>query len=254
MNGSLAISKTGLQGLQKNLDVVAHNIANANTDGFKQNQVSFNELLLNDFSPTQVNLSDNLDNGTISRGTRAEVTGFDNRQGSFYETGNGTDLAISDEGFFAIRTEGNQLRLTRNGNFSFNEDRILVNNQGQNVEVNYTVPREQWPDGKESITRDGSILVNGQRVGQMVLYRPTNSALLIETGSNQFRVENEGALLNSLTTPAGFGQLHSGYLESSNVDLANSMSELIVTQRAYSLNSRVLQATDEMMQRVNDFK
>ena len=254
MNMSVSLSKSGLKGLQTNLDVVAHNIANANTTGFKQSKVSFNELLLNDLSPRQVNLSADFQNGTINRGVRASVSGVDQTPGSFIQTNQKNDLVIHGAGFFATRDAGNQLLLTRNGNFNFGTNRVLMNSQGQPVEVNYVVPQGQWPAGEPTFSQDGSIMLAGQRVGQIVLYQPENMNALIPAGENQFRVANGVNLRNSTAAPQGFGQIQAGFLESSNVDLAESMTELIVTQREYSLNNRVLQATDEMMQRINEFK
>lgn len=244
MNSSLSISRSGLKGLQTQLDVTSNNIANVNTNGYKQKNTNFSELLRNDV----INRENEVPNG-ISRGLSVSQAQYISDQGSLTSSTNPFDLAISGEGFFGIRLNDNQLVYTRDGNFTMDAAGDLRNSAGNLLDVNYTVPRANWPEGKPNISEIGQITVNGALVGNIPVYDSELSGQLMEIGNNQL-ASPDGTQMNRLANPF----IKQNFLEASNVDLANSMADMIVTQRAYSMNAKVLQSTDEMMQRINEFK
>lgn len=252
MNQSLSISLTGLKGLQHNLDTVSNNVANVNTSGYKKKESVFQELLLNDLTGA-VDLSPNATAIGINRGVKVSQNSIDVSQGGLVSGSGPYDLAIAGQGFFGVRGADNQLVLTRDGGFRPDQNGILRNSGGDRLEVAYTVPQGQWPAGAPTIRENGTIFVGTQEVGKVFLFNVDNPRQLQALGQNKFGI-NGGILQNSQTNPEGFGTIKQGYLESSNVDLAESMSDMIVTQRAYSMNAKVLQSTDEMMQRINEFK
>jgi flagellar basal-body rod protein FlgG len=166
-------------------------------------------------------------------------------------------LAIQGEGFFGVRDANNQLLLTRDGNFGFDANGTLVNSQGLRVDTTLTVPYQQWPQGKPMIDQSGniSITANGTStpVGRVMMYLPENPETIVPTGDNLYQVEPGTVVRNSNENIEGLGTIQQSMLENSNVELARSMTEMITTQRAYSLNTRVLQSTDEMLSIVNRF-
>lgn len=253
MNHSLSISLTGLKGLQHNLDTVSNNVANVNTSGYKKKETVFQELLLNDNQAGAVDLSPNVTNSGINRGVKVSQNSVNVSQGGLVSGGGPYDLAIAGQGFFGVKGADNQLVLTRDGSFRPDQNGALRNSSGDRLEVAYTVPQGEWPAGSPMIRENGDIFVGAQEVGKVLLFNVDNPSQLQELGNNKYGI-NGAALQSSQMNPEGFGGIKQGYLESSNVDLAESMSEMIITQRAYSMNAKVLQSTDEMMQRINEFK
>ncbi|MGX7195964.1 flagellar hook-basal body protein [Enterococcus olivae] len=257
LNSLLHVSRSGINGLQKHLDVTANNIANVNTTGYKEKQTSFRELLNNPTTQVEVGFPANTPNLGFNRGVAVFEEGVDFTQGSFMQTESPYDLAIQGNGFFGVRDANGQLLLTRDGNFMLDETGRLVNERGLPLEVNLAVPYANWPQGTPAIDPSGNIsIVNGATttdVGRVVLYQPENPDALIAEGENVYRLAEGSNLLNSNATMAGFGTIRQSALENANVNLAKTMTDLIATQRAYSLNTRVLQSTDELLSTVNRF-
>lgn len=252
MNQTLRISQTGLKGLQHHLDRVASNVANVNTTGYKKKDTAFQELLLNDVQASQVGISQGTEMG-INRGLKTEQNSLNVSQGGLVKGSGPYDLAITGQGFFGVRGADNQLALTRDGAFRLDEGGKLRNSQGDALEIEYQLPQNQWPAGTPMIRENGDIYIGTQPVGKVLLFQVNNPGQLVDLGGNQFGVP-AGMMLQSSRNGGDFGQIQQGFLETSNVDLAEAMTDMIVTQRAYSLNGKVLQATDEMMQRINEFK
>lgn len=257
LNSLLHVSRSGINGLQKHMDVTSNNIANVNTTGYKEKQISFRELLNNPTTAEEVDFPENTQNLGFNRGVTIEEQGVNFSQGSFTDTQSAYDFAIEGAGFFGVREASGELLLTREGNFGRDVLGQLVNQRGQVVEMATTVPYQQWPEGTPSVDSYGNVsIVNGDNnypVGQILLFMPENSDDLVADGSNLFRVANEANLQTSLTNPNAFGNIRQASLENSNVDLAKSMTDMIATQRAYTLNTRVLQSTDDMLSTVNRF-
>lgn len=243
MNPSLAISKSGMNSLQVNLDVVSNNVANSNTVGFKEQNTNFQELLREDVSSRNQLLI----NG-ISRGTKAELGQFNLTQGGLIATSNDYDLALVGDGFFGVRLTDNELVYTRDGSFRMDASGTLRTSSGEEVEMTYNMPKGQWPTGKPIINEQGQITIQNQIVGQISIFDSNQFEQMNEIGGNLYRFK-EGEV-PILVNPV----IKQHYLETSNVDLATSMTDMIVTQRAYSLNAKVIQSTDDMMQIINNFK
>lgn len=244
MNPSLAVSKSGINGLQTNLDIVSNNIANSNTVGFKEKDANFHELLRED-TPSRGNM---LMNG-ISRGSKTEQGQLNLTQGGFIPGSNDFDLALMGEGFFGVRTANNELAYTRDGSFRFDAQGTLRTSNGNRVEINYFLPKNDWPNGNPAVSENGQITVGNQVVGEIPVFESNQYEQLLEVGDNLFQLPG-----NMNPTRMQNPSIKQHYLEASNVDLAGQMTDMIVTQRAYSMNTKVAQSTDEMMQIINNFK
>lgn len=244
MNPSLAISKSGMNGLQTNLDIISNNVANSNTVGFKEKNANFHELLRED-----TNSRGNMIFNGISRGTKVEQGQLNLTQGTLVASSNDFDLALVGEGFFGVRLPNNELVFTRDGSFKMDAQGNLVTSNGYQVDANLTVPKDQWPSGKPSVLENGQIVVGNMTVGEIPVYDSTQFEQLLEIGENLYQLP-EGIQSSRMGQPT----IKQHFLEASNVDLAGSMTDMIVTQRAYSMNAKVIQSTDEMMQVINNFK
>ncbi|MGX7023584.1 flagellar hook-basal body protein [Vagococcus hydrophili] len=244
MNPSLAVSKSGMNGLQTNLDIVANNIANSNTVGFKEKDTNFHELLRED-TKSRENL---LLNG-ISRGMKSEQAQLNMTQGGFIPGSNDFDLALVGDGFFGVRLPNNQMAYTRDGSFRFDANGTLRTSNGNQVDINYLVPKNNWPNGSATVSERGEVTVGNQLVAQIPVYATDRYEQFQETGDNLFQLP-QGTNAQVMNNPT----IKQYYLEASNVDLADQMTDMIVTQRVYSMNTKVAQSTDEMMQIINNFK
>ncbi|WP_313628656.1 flagellar hook-basal body protein [Enterococcus italicus] len=257
LNHLLSINKSGINGLQKQLDITAANIANVNTVGYKKNDASFTELLHNANTLDEVRIANTAANQSINRGVAVNNQSVNFVQGGLVTTTSSWDMAIEGEGFFGVRDENNQLYLTRAGNFQRDAQGILRTNTGYKVAIDETVPQNQWPNGAASIAANGTITIqsNGQSltVGKVILYKPENNEMLQSVGNNLYQTTGNQALMQSTNEPEEFGTIHNYQLENANVNLADSMTELIVAQRAYSINLKALQTSDEMASVINRF-
>lgn len=257
MNSLLSISKTGLTQLQKALDTTASNIANVNTTGYKAKDMSFRELLNNPTSQNEVDRPANTQNIDFNAGIQTNGQTVNFVQGSLNNTGILTDLAIAGEGFFAVRdANGNQL-LTRDGSFRLDAQHRLVTQKGLPVEVNYTVNPAQWPNTTIAVSQQGIITAKqGDQtieLGRIPLFLPTNTNRLVPQGENLYQIEPGTQLWNNQQNPERFGAIQQGFLENAAVNLAQEMTDMIVTQRAFSLNAKALQTTDDMFNVINHF-
>lgn len=254
-----SISKSGMKAQQQKLDALAHNIANVNTAGFKQKNVSFRELLVNDITEQDTLLSAEVNAAGLNRGVQSSVNGTDFSTGSLIESADNLSLTVNGEGFFGVTDNAGNLVLTKDGQFTLDEGNRLVNRRGQLVNADLTVPREAWPEGELTVSSEGNLLVKTTegdvQVGRIPLYTVENPQALIPTGDNNFMVspEQQATLTNSIDNPAAFGTFISGVYEESNVDLAQSFTDMIMTQRAYSLNAQVTRSTDEIQSLINQF-
>ena len=252
MSQILSISRSGLNAYQREMDVVSNNLANVDTLGYKNKRTTFQELLNNGTNTNEVGLSQNAGNVAINAGLNVQQVNENLSQGAFKSTAGTYDLAIDGEGYFGVRDGANNLYLTRDGSFRRDADGNLVTSKGMKVEVQSNVPSSQWPkDGEVSISTSGYVSIGNVRVGRILLFRPQNSIDMNDIGNNLYRCD--GNLISSANTNAGFGQINQGMVELSNVDVADTMSKMIITQRAYQMNSKALQSTDEMLQTINKF-
>lgn len=251
-----SISKSALQSHQHKLNNLSHNIANVNTTGFKKKDSQFTELLHNAVTNQDVRLADNAEI-SLNAGVRKASSKDSFTQGSLTQSDNPLHLALGGNGFFGVRNAEGELLLTRDGAFHIGNQNQIVSDRGESLEMNLTVPNEQWDRQSLTVTDTGDVLtlINGQMttVGSIPLFLPPHSTAIESADGNTYRVLDGINLIESTNTPENFGSVMSGYLETSTVDLAQSITEMMLSQRAYSLNSKVMQSTDEMYSLINQF-
>ncbi|HCS23629.1 MAG TPA: flagellar basal-body rod protein FlgG [Terricaulis sp.] len=253
---ALSIAATGMQAQQTNVDVISHNIANMNTTGYKRQRAEFQDMLYQNMERPGATSSASgaiLPLGIqIGVGVRTDAVGRLTEQGGISNTGNGYDLAISGRGYLQVTLPSGQTAYTRAGNLAVNADGELVTSDGYAVEPSITIPQDATA---LQITRDGIVEVtmsgqtDPQQIGQMEIATFINPAGLEAIGDNLF-LETPASGAPNTATPGspGFGTLMQGYLELSNVNAVEEISSLIVAQRAYEMNARVITAADEMLQ------
>jgi flagellar basal-body rod protein FlgG len=253
---ALSIAATGMQAQQLNVDVISHNIANMNTTGYKRQRAEFQDMLYQNMErPGATSASGGaiLPLGVqIGVGVKADAVGRITEQGGITQTSNPYDLAINGRGYLQVTLPSGQTAYTRAGNLALDADGQLVTTDGFAIEPNITIPPESIA---VQITRDGivEVTLSGEtdptQVGQLELAAFINPAGLEAVGDNLF-LETPASGTPNVSQPGepGFGTLIQGALEISNVNAVEEISALIVAQRAYEMNSRVISAADEMMQ------
>ncbi|TSE20771.1 Flagellar basal-body rod protein FlgG [Tepidimonas alkaliphilus] len=257
MINSLHIAKTGMQAQQTQLDVIAHNLANVATAGFKRGTALFEDLIYQNLRQVGGNTADNAELPTglqIGLGVRTVATARTYSQGNLQQTDNNLDVAINGNGFFRIQLPDGTIAYTRDGSFKLNNQGQIVTNQGYLLVDTPTVP-----ENARSLTigKDGviTVLVPGQaqpqQIGQITLANFINPAGLEPLGQNLFLESQASGAPNEGTPGAeGFGQVLQGFLESSNVNVVQELVNMIQTQRAYELNSKAVTTSDQMLQRL----
>ena len=259
MNQALWIAKTGLDAQQTRMEVVSNNIANVSTTGFKRERAVFEDLLYQNIS--QVGASSTQDTQlpsgfSIGTGVRVVATEKLHSQGKLTNTGNPLDMAVQGKGFFQILMPDGSLAYTRDGSFQVNQDGQLVTSSGYQVQPAITVP-----EGAQSVTigSDGTVsaLLPGSasatQVGSLQLTNFINPAGLQAIGQNLL-LESGSSGAPQTGTPGlnGLGTLIQGSVESSNVNIAEELVNMIETQRAYEMNSKAIQSADQMLQFVTN--
>jgi flagellar basal-body rod protein FlgG len=251
---ALAIAATGMNAQQTNVEVIANNIANINTTGFKRSRAEFTDLLYQAERAVGVpnrGGGDPIPEGAqIGLGVRTAAVRNLHMQGSLTQTGNKLDLALNGRGWFQITGANSETLYTRAGSFSRNATGQVVTGDGYVVQPAMTVP----PNATEIVVnetgqvyvRDGTATTLTQ-IGQLTLANFTNEAGLEALGGNLYReTPASGAPVAGVPGDPGFGRIAQGYLENSNVDPVKEITELIQAQRSYEMNSKVIQASDEM--------
>ncbi|MEN3397217.1 flagellar basal-body rod protein FlgG [Brucella melitensis] len=251
---ALTIAATGMNAQQLNLEVIANNIANINTTGFKRARAEFTDLLYQSERtagvPNQANQAIVPEGALVGLGVQTAAVRNLHIQGSFNQTGNPYDVALAGRGWFQIQSPTGETLYTRAGAFNKNADGQLVTLDGNPVEPAITIP----PDAIEvTITDTGQVFaklqdqINQVDLGQLTLANFTNEAGLEPLGGNLYReTEASGGPLVGVPGDPGYGSIKQGYLEASNVDPVKEITDLITAQRAYEMNSKVIQAADEM--------
>lgn len=259
MNQALWIAKTGLDAQQTRMEVVSNNIANVNTTGFKRERAVFEDLLYQNVRQVGANSTQDtqLPSGfSLGTGVRVVATEKLHSQGNLVNTDNPFDLAVQGKGFFQILMPDGSLAYTRDGSFQINQDGQLVTSSGYEVQPSITVP-----EGALSVTigSDGTVsaLLPGStaptQIGSLQLTDFINPAGLQAVGQNLL-IESGSSGAPQTGTPGlnGLGTLTQGAVESSNVNVAEELVNMIETQRAYEMNSKAIQSADQMMQFVTN--
>ena len=262
---------SGMMAQQTNVDTIANNLANVNTVGYKTEQNEFKSLLYQTLQ-TRTSSANGINKpvgAQVGLGVRSASITSEFTQGAFQASESSTSFAISGDGFFAVSSNGNTY-YTRNGDFHFalggNNQMYLTDSDGNpvlntanqpiTIPANYIASKVQvdssgqlmYPDDDNNLQP-----IAGMKIG---LFQFQNPSGLEKVGGTMYQVtESSGAALNEATNPnVTKSEIRQGYLESSNVQVADEMVNLIIAQRAYELNSKVINTSDEMLQTANNLK
>jgi flagellar basal-body rod protein FlgG len=241
MYNVLNVSKSGLKAMQYNMDATADDIANINTNGYKSKKTSFQELINND---------------EINAGSKCAIGKINFKAGNLIESPFDYHMAISGEGFFGVIDENNNLMLTRNGSFHMNGNYTITDDNGYPLVAEYYTPIEEWGDNI-NISANGEITdekSDEMILGKVILFKPQNLDSLVSLGEGRYLPSGNVELLDSMENDEVFGDINQHFLEASNVDIIESLADMISTQRAYSLNAKAIQTTDDIMGLINDIK
>ncbi len=261
MISALWTAASGMRAQQTNVDVIANNLSNVNTTGFKKSRADFEDLLYTIIKApgTPVAGTQIVPNGIqLGHGVRVVSIGKEFSQGDFTETQNPLDLLIEGKGFFQVVMPDGTIAYTRDGAFKLDQDGKLVNSEGMYLEPEITIPEDAQEitigtDGTVSVTVPGE--TTPQTVGSIEIVKFLNPAGLKAIGMNLFLpTEASGDPITGTPGEDDFGRIRQGFLEMSNVKIVDEMVNMIVAQRAYEMNSKAVQTADEMLQIANTLK
>lgn len=256
---ALYTAASGMNAQQANMDNVAHNLANVNTTGFKKSRVEFEDLMYQETRAAGSSASSSTEAPVgleVGLGTRAVATSRNFSSGNLRQTSGPLDMAIEGEGFFQISLPNGTTAYSRAGTFHRDAQGLIVTNEGYALQPNITVP----PNATSiSISKDGIVSAQipgqtaSQNLGTIELASFANSAGLRPQGGNLFTATSaSGDPETGAPGSDARGTLAQGFVEDSNVSVVEEMVNMIIGQRAYEANSRVIKAADEMLQQVNN--
>lgn len=255
---SLWIAKTGLEAQQTNLDVISNNLANVNTAGFKRSRPVFEDLMYQTLRQpgAQVGDANQLPTGLqLGTGVRTAATERIHSQGGLNNTGNSLDIAINGRGYFEVEMPDGTLAYTRNGQLQLDQNGQLVTAGGYPLQPPINIPEnalkiEVARDGTVSVTQPGAV-GESVEVGQLQLATFVNTSGLQSMGENLY-VETDSSGPANLLQPSmdGAGLILQDYTETSNVNVAEELVNMITAQRAYEMNSKAVQTSDQMLGRL----
>lgn len=251
---ALSIAATGMNAQQLNVEVIANNIANINTTGYKRARAEFSDLLYQTERaqgvPNRSNQAIVPEGAIIGLGVQTAAVRNLHIQGSLVSTGNPYDLALIGRGWFQVEMPDGETLYTRAGAFNKNAQGQLVTIDGYTVVPGVTVPQDAT---EIAFTSSGQVMVRigndpaMQQIGQLTVANFVNEAGLEPQGENLFKqTPASGEPIVGTPTDPGFAQIKQHYLEASNVDPVKEITDLISAQRAYEMNSKIIQAADEM--------
>ncbi|HVU20159.1 MAG TPA: flagellar basal-body rod protein FlgG [Rhizomicrobium sp.] len=256
---ALAIAATGMMAQQTNVEVIANNLANMNTTGYKQQRAEFQDLLYQNVEQPGAQSSDSgtlLPTGIqLGAGVRTAAVYRISSQGSLTQTSNPYDLAINGAGYFHITMPDGSDAYTRAGNFSLSPEGQLVTDKGYVVAPGVAVPANATgvtvnAQGQVQATIPGQTAP--QSVGQLELTRFPNEGGLNAIGDNLYtETPSSGSPQSGVPGSTGYGTIQQGFLEAGNVNAVEEMTALITAQRAYEMNSKVITAADQMLQQTS---
>lgn len=255
---SLWISQTGLDAQQTKMDVIANNLANVSTNGFKRSRAVFQDLLYQNIrqpgaqSSQQTQLPSGMQLGT---GVKPVATERIFTQGNLSQTGNKTDIAIQGNGFFHVLMPDGSSAYTRDGSFQISSQGQLVTAEGYALQPAITIPANAQSltvgsDGTVSVTLPNS--TSTTQVGSIQVTSFVNPAGLMAIGGNSY-VETAASGAANTGSPGtnGAGTLSQGFVETSNVNVVEELVNMISTQRAYEINSKAITTSDQMLQKIS---
>jgi flagellar basal-body rod protein FlgG len=258
MSRALFTAATGMQVQQQNVDNIANNLANANTVGFKRARLEFQDILYQNLRMpgAAASASTTLPVGLqIGLGARTISSERIFLQGDFKQTENPLDMVIEGNGFFQVRMNNGDMAYTRAGSFHLNAQGQMVTASGEPLEPAITIPANSTSitigqDGTVSVTTPGQ--ANAQTVGQIQLASFANPAGLQSMGRNLYKETSaSGQATVGSAGSEGLGSINQGYVENSNVNVVEELVSMIVAQRVYETNSKVISAADKMLGTIN---
>ena len=257
MMRSLWTAKTGMEAQQTQLDAISNNLANSATNGYKKSRVVFEDLMYQNIRQAGANSSEQTTLPTglqVGLGTRAVANVRSFTQGNLQQSSNPLDVAVQGNGFFEVQMPDGTTGYTRDGSFQLNAQGQVVTNNGYLLNPGITVPANAQSvtignDGTVSVTLPGS--AQPQTLGQIALASFVNPAGLEPKGQNLFaETAASGAPATGAPGSNSLGTLRQGFVETSNVNVVEELIGMIQTQRAYELNSKAIQTSDQMLQKL----
>ena len=258
---ALFTASTGMIAQQLNIDTIANNLANVNTTGFKKSRVNFQDLLYETIKPAGAQTAEGItipEGIQVGHGVRPSAIAKQFSQGTAVQTGNPYDLAIEGDGFFQISLPDGTTAYTRDGAFKVNAQGQMLTADGYLLADNIVIPDDAevvniGPDGTVTVLQPGNVTT---QVGNIELVRFANPAGLDARMGRNLLLENDASGTPTTATPGldGVGTLSQGFLENSNVQVVEEILQMIIAQRAYEANSKVIQASDEMLQTANNVR
>ncbi|MBL8066371.1 MAG: flagellar basal-body rod protein FlgG [Chthonomonadaceae bacterium] len=261
MMRALTTAATGMVAQQTNLDVIANNLANANTNGFKSQRAEFQDLMYQTFRASGAASGGDAKlpaAAQVGLGSRFAATSTNFSYGSIQATGNPFDVAINGEGFFKVTLPDGSTAYTRDGSFKPDANGLLVTNDGYPVDPQLTVPT-----GAQAVTiaANGTVTAvlpganDPQPIGNITLAVFPNPAGLTRVGQNLYKSGGgSGDPVDSTPGEQGTGSLQQRFLEGSNVQIVEEMVRMISAQRSYEINSKAIQTADDMLGTLNSLK
>jgi flagellar basal-body rod protein FlgG len=256
---ALYTAASGMSAQQLNLDTIANNLANSSTAGFRQTRLEFQDMIYQNLvTPGAAQSQQTVSAGLqIGLGTKSAATEVIMTQGDLNQTNNPLDLAIQGSGFFQVSMPDGTIAYTRAGSFHLNNQGTIVTTDGNPVLPNISIPANATA---VTITQYGVVNAtlagqqNPSQLGQLQLATFVNPGGLAAQGSNLFTttLSSGDPVLANPGGPEGLGTLQQGYLENSNVDVVTEFVQMVLAQRAYESNSKVIRAADDMYSQVNN--
>jgi flagellar basal-body rod protein FlgG len=259
---ALRTAASGMFAQQYNIEVISNNMANMNTTAFKKNKAEFSDLMYQEVPTNTVSSGDQQAQSSeskiqIGNGVQPVSTQKVFKQGDIQPTYNQFDLAINGDGFFQLRKQDGTYVYTRDASFKVNADGLLTTSLGYSIEPEIQLSEDTT---EVAIGRDGRIEVieaggKSYTLGDIQLIRFMNPGGLKALGDNLYEeTESSGVPIYGTGGENGFGEIHQGFLESSNVDIVEEMIAMIAAQRAYEINSKTVKTVEEMMTMANNLK
>jgi flagellar basal-body rod protein FlgG len=255
---AFSTAATGMTAQQMMVDVIANNLANINTTGFKRSQIDFQDLLYVKMRESGAEVASGINSPgglEVGNGVRAASTVKVFTAGEFQNTARKLDVAIAGDGFLQVTLPNGDIRYTRDGALQINANGQIVTGIGYPIEPAITVPTDAV---SIDIGKDGGINVTDSTgatsvVGTIQLVRFSNPSGLSSEGDNMLaQTEASGPPTTGTAGENGFGSIQAGFLEKSNVQMVTELVNLITAQRAYEINSRAIKAGDDMLQTANN--
>lgn len=256
---SLNIAATGIQAQQTHVDVISHNLANMTTTGYKRQRAEFQDLIYENQRRVGTNSSDVgtiIPTGTqFGLGVKTAGVYRNHSQGTVIQTENPLDVAVQGRGFFQVELPNGDFAYTRSGAFQRNAEGEMVTIDGYLISPTIAIPDDSTSisinaTGEVEVTVDGQIAPTN--LGQLDMVTFINPAGLEAIGGNLYKeTEASGNPVVGFAGDEGFGSILQGFLEQSNVNPVTEITQLIVAQRAYEMNTKVITASDEMLQALN---